>query len=168
MGLSDNDVQKQLRHMMAFIEQEANEKAEEIDAKAEEEFNIEKGRLVQQQRAKIMEYYEKKEKQVELQRKIQSSNMLNQARLRILKAQEDHVKNVLDEARSRLFHLSNDTNRYGSILQGLISQALFQLLESKVVLRCRQKDIGAVEVALPHFEIVERKLGPRYKSYHRS
>ncbi len=32
-----------------------------------------------------MEYYEKKEKQVELQRKIQSSNMLNQARLKILK-----------------------------------------------------------------------------------
>jgi V-type H+-transporting ATPase subunit E len=150
MGLSDNDVQKQLRHMMAFIEQEANEKAEEIDAKAEEEFNIEKGRLVQQQRAKIMEYYEKKEKQVELQRKIQSSNMLNQARLRILKAQEDHVKNVLDEARSRLFHLSNDKNRYGAILQGLISQGLFQLLESKVVLRCRQKDLGAVEEALPH------------------
>lgn len=42
MGLSDNDVQKQLRHMIAFIEQEAIEKAEEIDAKAEEEFNIEK------------------------------------------------------------------------------------------------------------------------------
>lgn len=56
--------------MMAFIDQEANEKAEEIDAKAEEEFNIEKGRLVQQQRLKIMEYYEKKEKQVELQKKM--------------------------------------------------------------------------------------------------
>ncbi len=46
MALSDTDVQKQLRHMMAFIEQEANEKAEEIDAKAEEEFNIEKVRVV--------------------------------------------------------------------------------------------------------------------------
>jgi V-type H+-transporting ATPase subunit E len=56
--------------MMAFIEQEANEKAEEIDAKAEEEFNIEKGRLVQEQRIKIMDYYEKKEKQVELQRRM--------------------------------------------------------------------------------------------------
>lgn len=56
--------------MMAFIEQEANEKAEEIDAKAEEEFNIEKGRLVQEQRLKIMEFYEKKEKQVELQRRM--------------------------------------------------------------------------------------------------
>lgn len=73
----------QIKHMMAFIEQEANEKAEEVDAKAEEEFNIEKGRLVQQQRLKIMEYYEKKEKQVELQKKIQSSNMLNQARLKV-------------------------------------------------------------------------------------
>jgi len=149
MGLSDADVQKQLRHMMAFIEQEANEKAEEIDAKAEEEFNIEKGRLVQQQRTKIMEYYEKKEKQVELQRKIQSSNMLNQARLRILKAQEDHVKNVLDEARARLVHISNDQSRYGTILQGLICQGLYQLLEKEVLLRCRQKDVQLIERALP-------------------
>jgi len=60
----------QIKHMMAFIEQEANEKAEEIDAKAEEEFNIEKGRLVQHQRLKIMEYFERKEKQVELQKKM--------------------------------------------------------------------------------------------------
>lgn len=56
--------------MMAFIEQEANEKAEEIDAKAEEEFNLEKGRLVQHQRLKIMEYFERKEKSVELQKKM--------------------------------------------------------------------------------------------------
>lgn len=72
---------------MAFIEQEANEKAEEIDAKAEEEFNIEKvfighhwfkvltivslqGRLVQEQRMKILDFYDRKEKQVELQRKM--------------------------------------------------------------------------------------------------
>lgn len=56
--------------MMAFIEQEAQEKAEEIETKAEEEFEIEKGRLVNEQRIKIMEYFEKKEKQVELQRRM--------------------------------------------------------------------------------------------------
>lgn len=39
-------------------------------SQAEEEFNIEKGRLVQQQRVKIMEYYERKEKQIELQKKM--------------------------------------------------------------------------------------------------
>uniref|UniRef100_A0A1I7U1H7 C-type lectin domain-containing protein n=2 Tax=Caenorhabditis tropicalis TaxID=1561998 RepID=A0A1I7U1H7_9PELO len=44
------------------------------------------GRLVQQLRQKIMEFYEKKEKQVELQRKIQASNSLNAGRLRCLKS----------------------------------------------------------------------------------
>ena len=63
-------INQQIKQMMGFIEQEANEKVEEIDAKAEEEFNIEKGRLVQQQRLKIMEFYERKEKQVELQKKM--------------------------------------------------------------------------------------------------
>lgn len=164
MGISDNDVQKQLSHMMAFIEQEANEKAEEIDAKAEEEFNIEKGRLVQQQRTKILEYYEKKEKQVELQRKIQSSNMLNQGRLKCLKAREDHLNNVLDEARANLSRISADTQRYPSILKGLIMQALFQLLEKDVVLRCRQKDESLVNDLLPEcLEELQKVWGDRSK-----
>ncbi|XP_041983192.1 V-type proton ATPase subunit E [Aricia agestis] len=148
MALSDADVQKQIKHMMAFIEQEANEKAEEIDAKAEEEFNIEKGRLVQQQRLMIMEYYEKKEKQVELQKKIQSSNMLNQARLKVLKIREDHVRAVLDEARKRLAEVPKDTKLYSDLLVTLIVQALFQLMEPNVTLRVRQADKALVESLL--------------------
>ncbi|KAI6187281.1 hypothetical protein M3Y98_00225700 [Aphelenchoides besseyi] len=138
MGISDNDVQKQLRHMMAFIEQEANEKAEEIDAKAEEEFNMEKGRLVQQQRTKILEYYEKKEKQVELQRKIQRSNMQNQGRLKCLKAREDHLRAVLDEARANLSRISADKERYPAILKGLILQKDESLVE-KLLPECLEE-----------------------------
>jgi len=149
MALSDADVQKQIKHMMAFIEQEANEKAEEIDAKAEEEFNIEKGRLVQQQRLKIMEYYEKKEKQVELQKKIQSSNMLNHARLLVLKAREDHIKSVLDEARRRLGAVTQNQSQYEGVLRNLIAQALFQMIEANVVIRCRQQDLKLVEGVVP-------------------
>lgn len=134
---------------MAFIEQEANEKAEEIDAKAEEEFNIEKGRLVQQQRIKIMEYYEKKEKQVELQKKIQSSNMLNQARLKVLKVREDHVRGVLDEARRRLGEVTRDQSRYSLILQSLITQGLFQIMEASITIRGRQQDAQLIQNVLP-------------------
>lgn len=156
---------------MAFIEQEANEKAEEIDAKAEEEFNIEKGRLVQQQRLKIMEYYEKKEKQVELQKKIQSSNMLNQARLKVklqliciiqkyfyyifdvflkvLKIREDHVASVLEDARRRLGEVTKNPSEYKQVLQKLILQALYQTMEKSVILRCRQVDVGLVNEVLP-------------------
>ncbi|XP_075015643.1 V-type proton ATPase subunit E 1 isoform X2 [Calonectris borealis] len=118
MALSDADVQKQIKHMMAFIEQEANEKAEEIDAKAEEEFNIEKGRLVQTQRLKIMEYYEKKEKQIEQQKKIQMSNLMNQARLKVLKARDDLIA------------------------------GFYQLLEPRIVVRCRKQDLPMVKTAV--------------------
>ena len=149
MALSDADVQKQIKHMMAFIEQEANEKAEEIDAKAEEEFNIEKGRLVQQQRLKIMEYYEKKEKQVELQKKIQSSNMLNQARLKVLKVREDHVRNVLDEAHKRLGEVTRNSERYKEIIGTLILQGLYQLFETNVTIKVRSQDVALIESVLP-------------------
>ncbi|KAG8138374.1 hypothetical protein E2320_004270 [Naja naja] len=131
MALSDADVQKQIKHMMAFIEQEANEKAEEIDAKAEEEFNIEKGRLVQTQRLKIMEYYEKKEKQIEQQKKIQMSNLMNQARLKVLKARDDLIA------------------------------GLYQLLEPRMTIRCRKQDLplvkNAVQKSIPVYKTAAKK-----------
>jgi len=148
MALSDADVQRQIQHMMAFIDQEANEKAEEIDAKAEEEFNIEKGRLVQEQRIKIMEYYEKKEKQVELDRKIQNSHMLNQARLRILKARGEHIRTLLDQARKNLLEVTNDKARYKELMAKLIEQALYRMMETEVAVKCRKEDLDIVREVL--------------------
>uniref|UniRef100_A0A3B4BUE0 ATPase H+ transporting V1 subunit E1a n=2 Tax=Pygocentrus nattereri TaxID=42514 RepID=A0A3B4BUE0_PYGNA len=148
MALSDADVQKQIKHMMAFIEQEASEKAEEIDAKAEEEFNIEKGRLVQTQRLKIMEYYEKKEKQIEQQKKIQMSNLMNQARLKVLKARDDMIMDLLNEARKRLADIAKDPAKYSTLLEGLVLQGFYQLLEPKVTIRCRKDDVPMVEAAV--------------------
>lgn len=148
MALSDADVQKQIKHMMAFIEQEASEKAEEIDAKAEEEFNIEKGRLVQTQRVKIMEYYEKKEKQIDQQKKIQMSNLLNQARLKVLKSRDDMIAELLNEARSKLGDIAKDPDRYSTLLEGLVLQGFYQLLEPKVTVRCREQDVAIVQAAI--------------------
>uniref|UniRef100_A0A8C1UCW3 ATPase H+ transporting V1 subunit E1b n=1 Tax=Cyprinus carpio TaxID=7962 RepID=A0A8C1UCW3_CYPCA len=175
MALSDADVQKQIKHMMAFIEQEANEKAEEIDAKAEEEFNIEKGRLVQTQRLKIMEYYEKKEKQIEQQKKIQMSNLMNQARLKVLKARDDMISDLLNDARQRLANVARDPSRYAALMDGLVLQVncmgvlsgthsdilmfqgFYQLLEPKVTIRCRKQDVGIVQAAV-------QKNIPNYKA----
>ncbi|GAA6233835.1 V-type proton ATPase subunit E 1-like [Lates japonicus] len=148
MALTDADVQKQIKHMMAFIEQEANEKVEEIDAKAEEEFNIEKGRLVQTQRVKIMEYYEKKEKQIEQHKKIQMSNLMNQARLKVLKARDDMITDLLNEARQRLAQIAKDPASYSTLLEGLVLQGFYQLLEPKVTIRCRQQDVEIVRAAV--------------------
>ncbi len=107
------------------------------------------GRLVQQQRVKIMEFYERKEKQIELQKKIQNSNLLNTARLRVLKAREDALRALQEEARQRLASLVRDQNGYRRLLEGLLTQALFQLLEDSVVIRCRQQDVQLVQEVLP-------------------
>ena len=50
--------------------------------------------------------------------------MQNHGRLQCLKAQDEHVKQVLDEARANLSKISADTHRYPAILKGLIMQVL--------------------------------------------
>ena len=140
--------------MIAFIQQEAAEKVEEIDAKAEEEFNIEKSRLVTQQRVKINEFYDKKEKQIELQRKIQHSNLANQSRLAILKARDDYVQALKDDAKKQLANLAQDREKYRTILANLIAQGLFLLMEKEVILRCRRNDSDLVRQLIP--DAVER------------
>ncbi|XP_044910106.1 V-type proton ATPase subunit E 2 isoform X1 [Felis catus] len=161
MALSDVDVQKQIKHMMAFIEQEANEKAEEIDAKSEEEFNIEKGRLVQTQRLKIMEYYEKKEKQIEQQKKIQMSTTRNQARLKVLRARDDLISELLSDAKLRLSGIVADPAIYQGLLDKLVLQGLLRLLEPVAIVRCRPQDLllveAAVQKAIPEYMMVSQK-----------
>uniref|UniRef100_G1TIW5 ATPase H+ transporting V1 subunit E2 n=1 Tax=Oryctolagus cuniculus TaxID=9986 RepID=G1TIW5_RABIT len=168
MALSDTDVQKQIKHMMAFIEQEANEKSEEIDAKAEEEFNIEKGRLVQTQRLKIMEYYEKKERQIEQQKKIQVSTLRNQARLRVLRARDDLISELLSDAKLRLGRLVEDPQVYQGLLDKLTLQALLRLLEPVVIVRCRPQDVllvqAAVQKAVSQYVMVCQKPVEVYSS----
>ncbi|KAM6926155.1 V-type proton ATPase subunit E 1a [Lycodopsis pacificus] len=156
MALTDADVQKQIKHMMGFIEQEASEKVEEIDAKAEEEFNIEKGRLVQTQRVKIMQHYEKKDKQIEQHKKIQMSNLMNQARLKVLKSRDEMITDLLSEARQRLAEIAKDAASYSTLLEGLVLQGFYQLLEPKVTIRCRQQDVEMVQAAV-------NKIIPIYK-----
>ena len=149
MGLNDAEVKKQIDHMIAFIDQEANEKVDEINAKADEEFEIEKSRLVQQQRQKIIAVYERKEKQLEQQRKVQQSQLVNQARLKILKHREEQIDNLLNEARDHLSEVSKDETRYQELLLGLMTQGLFQLLEDRVLVQCREEDKEIVEAAIP-------------------
>lgn len=69
--------------------------------------------------------------------------------LQVLKVREDHVKAVLDEARNRLSKVSDDKKFYRDILHQLILQALFQVMENKVIIRCREADVGLVNDILP-------------------
>ncbi|CAI8584856.1 unnamed protein product [Vicia faba] len=146
--MNDADVSKQIQQMVRFIRQEAEEKANEISVSAEEEFNIEKLQLVEADKKKIRQEYERKEKQVDVRKKIEYSMQLNASRLKVLQAQDDVVNKMKEAAAKELLNVSGDPEVYGNLLKELIIQSLLRLKEPSVLLRCREVDLPLVEDVL--------------------
>ena len=69
-ALSDEEASKEMKKMVTFIMQEASEKAKEIKIKADEEFNIEKAKLVRQETTSIEMNFAKRLSQAEVKRKM--------------------------------------------------------------------------------------------------
>ena len=61
------------------------------------------------------------------------------------------LKEILDEARQRLSKIGKDNTSYLRLLEGLITQGLFQLLEERVIIQCKDSDKDAVKVHLRLF-----------------
>ncbi|CAL4974936.1 unnamed protein product [Urochloa decumbens] len=120
--MNDNDVSKQIQQMVRFIRQEAEEKASEISVSAEEEFNIEKLQLVEAEKKKIRQEYERKEKQVEVRKKIEYSMQLNASRIKVLQAQDDLVNKMKEDAMKELLRVSDNHHEYKNLLKELIVQ----------------------------------------------
>merc|ERR1712176_1467384 len=83
---------------------------------ANEEFNIEKLRMVEAEKTKIRAEYERKEKQVEVQKRIEQSNTVRLGRL-------EEIKKVLAEAAKQLPPLATGSS-YPALLESLILEAV--------------------------------------------
>lgn len=148
MAMDDQEAQAQIQQMVKFILNEAKDKAQEIEARALEDFNIEKLKLVQQMKDKIRQEFDKKAKKLEVQRSIDRSTAINRARLRRIAAQEQVVNEVCIQSQKQLATISSDTARYKELLTNLIVQGLLRLLEPEIVIRCREVDRQVVESVL--------------------
>jgi len=116
------------------------EKASEIEVKTEEEFTIEKARLVQTQKQKIAADFARREQQVQVDKKIAHSHEITRSRLAILRAREKGVQRVLEQASKQLEQLSKGGD-YKDLLVKLILQALDKLGdEQEVTVQCREED----------------------------
>ncbi|KAE8350929.1 ATPase, V1/A1 complex, subunit E [Aspergillus coremiiformis] len=148
-ALSDDQVAGELRKMTAFIRQEALEKAREIQLKADEEFAIEKSKLVRQETAAIDSLYEKKFKQAAMSQQITRSTLSNRTRLRVLSSRQELLDELFQQARDKISGIAaQDANKYESVLQGLILEGLYALNEEKVAIRVRTKDSDVTKKAI--------------------
>ncbi|KAG6334205.1 hypothetical protein ID866_4890 [Astraeus odoratus] len=152
--LNDDEVLSEMNKMVAFIKQEAMEKAREIKAKADEEFAIEKvcdgflnAKLVKQEQQAIDAQYEKKRKGIETAQKIAQSNLTNKSRLKILHRREEQLQELFETSRSEIAKFAEDQGRYSQFLEGIILQGYLQLLEPKVMLLVREQDVELAKQA---------------------
>jgi len=151
-AMSDDQVTTELKKMTAFIRQEALEKAKEIQIKADEEFAIEKSKLVRQETAAIDTSYEKKFKQASMSQQITRSTVSNKSRLRILSARQELLDDLFDQASKKLNDASKDGKKYQEILKNLILEGMYALNEPKVEVRGRKADYDAIKNAIEEAE----------------
>lgn len=166
--MSDSQVDTELRKMTAFIRQEALEKAREIHLKADEEFSIEKSKLVRQETQRIDAEYEKKHTQAGMSQQITASTLANRQRLRVLSSKQQLLDGLFEDAGKKLAETvgagagGNGGKKggkkggaggasgvdYENVLKGLVLEGLYALVEAKVSVRCRKKDTEVVKKAI--------------------
>ncbi|KAJ7349465.1 ATPase V1/A1 complex subunit E [Mycena albidolilacea] len=145
--LNDDEVLNEMNKMVAFIRQEAMEKAREIRVKADEEFAIEKAKLVKQEQQAIDAQYEKKRKGAEVAQKIAQSTLTNKSRLKLLHRREEHLQDLFSTSRASVVALAKDDGRYVQFLEGVIVQGYLQVFESSVTVHSRKRDVALAEQA---------------------
>jgi len=148
MSMDDKEAERQIQQMVNFILNEAKDKAEEIEAKALEDFNIEKLKLVQQMKEKIRAEYVRKAKQVETQCAIARSTAINRSRLEKIKARQEVLGKVNDDVTAKLQAELRSEPKHKKLITSLITQGLLMLLEDDVAVACRECDSKLVQGCL--------------------
>ncbi|KAF5683021.1 v-type proton ATPase subunit E [Fusarium circinatum] len=147
-ALSDQQVNNELSKMTEFIKQEAMEKAREIEIKANEEFEIEKSKLVRQETDAIDSQYEKKFKQATMSQQITRSTVANKTRLKVLGARQELLDNIFEEAQKKLAEGAKDKAKYQKALKGLLLEGFYALDEPELQVRARKKDYDVIKKAI--------------------
>ena len=163
---SSADTQNQIHQMTQFILNEAKDKAEEISAKALQEFSIEKLKIVNATKEKIRQDYERKLKQKETENAIKRSTAINRSRLDQIKARQEVITKISDDSKAGLKEKLKSSGAQSEFITKLIVQGLLMLLEEDVQVRCRASDdsvvSGCLEAAAAEFsKIISQETGAK-------
>ena len=151
--MSADDTQRRIKQMCDFIKQEAQEKANEIKIKTQEEFELDRQMLTQEGKMRVQEEYAKKEKDLQVQQRIAQSAEIGRQTKRRMVARDDLLNKLYQLARERLAQLSeSDADKYVEVLKDLILQGLIKIEEPDIVVRCRKVDLDLVRRIIPEVQ----------------
>ncbi|OMJ25555.1 V-type proton ATPase subunit E [Smittium culicis] len=159
--LNDDEVYNEMNKMISFIKQEAFEKAREIKAKADEEFNIEKAKILRQESINIEKQYERKLKQAEFDKRITSSNLSNKCKLQILQKQQQVLDDLFSQSFNEIQNVKSNKEKYKYLMMNLLVQSFCKISEENVSVRVVKEDVSLLK------QIIEKSCSEYTKLFNK-
>jgi len=161
--MDSGEATRQIQQMIAFIHQEAKEKAEEIRVKTEAEFMAEKLSIQTEASLAIREEYERKRKDRQIAKRIERSKKLNDSRVETMRARDSKVNQLNQAVLQKLADISKN-KQYRELLKFLLVQGIMTLLEENITVKCRKEDeavvTGLFDESVKYFqEYMEKETG---------
>jgi len=142
---------RQIKQMVSFIIQEADEKVKEIRIKTDHDFNLQKQNLIHAGKLAAQEEYAQKEKDLEIQERVQKSSAIADARVTKMEARNE----LLDDLKSNVLTKLTDKcsnpkkkDEYINLLTSLITQGLCKIDETSVEVQVLERDVDVANKAL--------------------
>ena len=139
-SLTPNQVNDELNKMQQFIKKEAEEKAREIELKANQEYEIEKTSIVRSETSNIDANSADKLKKAALKQQITKSTIANKTRLKVLTQRQEALNEIFEETKVALVKITKNKQQYKPIMHSLILEGLLKLLEPAAIVRVTEAD----------------------------
>lgn len=68
--------------------------------------------------------------------------------MRILQERQQVLDNLFEDTDALIHEISKDEEQYATLLEGLILQGAYALMENDIVIRCRKEDVDQVNNAV--------------------
>lgn len=129
-------------------------------SKGEEEASIDRNKILMAGKDKVRADIQQKAKKFETKAAIAKSTAGNHAKLNKIKARQESLMKIQEEAGSKLTSQSSDK----AFLTNLLVQGMLMLLEGDVKVRCRAKDDATVQGCFAdavkrYAEVIQKETG---------
>jgi len=144
--MAEADTERRIKQMVAFIRQEARDKAEEIEVRAKEECNVEVMKMTDREKAKMREEFKQREKRIEIENKITKQKVLDGYRMELLKAEDNKKGELKEMVVKRFSSVTKNSGKYKDFLKQAMIQAFLLIWdEDEVTVSCRKQDQSVVK-----------------------
>jgi len=144
--MAEADTERRIKQMVAFIRQEARDKAEEIEVRAKEECNVEVMKMTDREKAKMREEFKQREKRIEIENKITKQKVLDGYRMELLKAEDGKKSELKEMVEKRFASVTKNSGKYKEFLKQAMIQAFLLIWdEEDVTVSCRKQDQSIVK-----------------------